>query len=228
MCNIDYVFQKSKISSALISLLVLLTASLPLHADNAPVNITAELAHVDTLHGGKSVRIMRNQNTDNTLPETYARTSRPCPPFCIQPMRIAVGVETIGELELLDYLRRIGNKDDSLRVIDSREANWVANGMIPGAIQIPWTALHPSRTSPEDIASLLQFEFGAIPNGPVWDFNSAKTLVLYCNGAWCGQSPSSIRALLAVGYPVERIKWYRGGMQSWLQLGLTTVKPADN
>jgi rhodanese-related sulfurtransferase len=223
-----HIFRGSKISSGLISFLVLLTASLPGHADNTPVNITAEMAYVDTLHGGKPVRIMRNQDTDNTLPDNFARTSRPCPPFCIQPFSIAAGVETIGELELLGYLRRIGNKDDSLRVIDSREANWIANGMIPGAIHIPWTALHPSKTSPEDIASLLQFEFGAIPNGPVWDFGSAKTLVLYCNGPWCGQSPSSIRALLAVGYPVERIKWYRGGMQSWLQLGLTVVKPADN
>jgi rhodanese-related sulfurtransferase len=228
MYDSHHVFRDSKITFGLISFLVLLTASLAGHADNAPVNITAEMTHVVTLHGGKPVRIMRNQNTDNTLPDSYALTSRPCPPFCIQPMRIAAGVETIGELELLDYLRRIGNKDDSLRVIDSREAKWTADGMIPGAIHIPWTALHPTRTSPEDIASLLQFEFGAIPNGPVWDFNSAKTLVLYCNGAWCGQSPSSIRALLAVGYPVERIKWYRGGMQSWLQLGLTVVKPAGN
>jgi rhodanese-related sulfurtransferase len=222
------IFRDSKISSGLLSFLVLLTASLPGHADNTPVNITAEMAYVDTLHRGKPVRIMRNQDTGNTLPDNFARTSRPCPPFCIQPFSIAAGVETIGELELLGYLRRIGNKDDSLRVIDSREANWIANGMIPGAIHIPWTALHPTRTSPEDIANLLQFEFGAIPNGPVWDFSSAKTLVLYCNGAWCGQSPSSIRALLAVGYPVERIKWYRGGMQSWLQLGLTVVKSVDN
>jgi hypothetical protein len=27
------------------------------------------------------------------------------------------------------------------------------------------------------------------------------------------------------GYPANKIKWYRGGMQDWEILGLTTVKP---
>jgi rhodanese-related sulfurtransferase len=27
-----------------------------------------------------------------------------------------------------------------------------------------------------------------------------------------------------LGYPAERIKWYRGGMQDWVSAGLTTVK----
>jgi hypothetical protein len=31
--------------------------------------------------------------------------------------------------------------------------------------------------------------------------------------------------LLALGYPAHKIKWYRGGMQSWKSLGLTTVFP---
>ncbi len=32
------------------------------------------------------------------------------------------------------------------------------------------------------------------------------------------------KALLNLGYPPHKLKWYRGGMQSWEQLGLTTVK----
>ena len=27
-----------------------------------------------------------------------------------------------------------------------------------------------------------------------------------------------------MGYPAEKIKWYRGGMQDWEILGLATVK----
>jgi len=50
-------------------------------------------------------------------------------------------------------------------------------------------------------------------------------LLLYCNGPWCGQSPTNIRTLLTLGYPAHKIKWYRGGMQAWESLGLTTVKP---
>jgi hypothetical protein len=30
---------------------------------------------------------------------------------------------------------------------------------------------------------------------------------------------------MAEGYPADKIKWYRGGMQSWEIVGLTTVKP---
>lgn len=43
----------------------------------------------------------------------------------------------------------------------------------------------------------------------------------------CGQSPTSIRALLSQGYSAHKTKWYRAGIQSWKQFGLTTVKPRD-
>ena len=47
---------------------------------------------------------------------------------------------------------------------------------------------------------------------------------LHCNGLRCGQLPTNIRQLLALGYPAHELKWYRGGMQSWKTLGLTTVE----
>ncbi|MDH5355719.1 MAG: rhodanese-like domain-containing protein, partial [Gammaproteobacteria bacterium] len=61
--------------------------------------------------------------------------------------------------------------------------------------------------------------------GSVFDFSKAKTLVLFCNGMWCGQSPASMKSLLKYGYPAEKIKWYRDGMQAWEILGFNTVKP---
>jgi hypothetical protein len=33
-----------------------------------------------------------------------------------------------------------------------------------------------------------------------------------------------IRKLIALGYPPELLKYYRGGMQAWRSVGLTTVK----
>ena len=59
----------------------------------------------------------------------------------------------------------------------------------------------------------------------VFDFSDAKTLVLFCNGMWCGQSPNNIKNLLKFGYPADKLKWYRGGMQAWSILGLSTAKP---
>ena len=58
-----------------------------------------------------------------------------------------------------------------------------------------------------------------------WDFNSAKTAVLWCNGPWCGQSPAAIRGMLSLGYPPDKIRYYRGGLQLWLLFGLPVVYP---
>jgi len=189
------------------------------------VGITHTVKSVEVLHQGKKVRIERNPDTDNMIDPDYSLTSRPCPPFCIQPMTLAPGVETIGELELLEYLKRAG-KDSGILVIDSRDGDWPQrSGIIPGAVVIPWQELHPAHTEPEKIADTLVFRFGAARLGSVWNFENAKTLVLYCNGPWCGQSSTNIKQLLSMGYPAHKLKWYRGGMQDWKVLGLSTVAP---
>lgn len=43
-----------------------------------------------------------------------------------------------------------------------------------------------------------------------------------------GTLSATIKGLLEIGYPAHKILWYRGGMQDWESLGLTTLKPADN
>ncbi len=52
-----------------------------------------------------------------------------------------------------------------------------------------------------------------------------RQLYFFCNGSWCGQSPYAIKHLLKMGYPAEKLLWYRGGLQSWLMLGFNTIKP---
>jgi rhodanese-related sulfurtransferase len=178
----------------------------------AEVNITPDIESVTVKHGASDVSIMRNQNQKNTINPAFAKTSRKCPPFCIQPATLAPGVETIAELEMLD----------------SRTPDWVAKGTIPGAINIPWTSLNPAKgADPISIGEILEGRFNARNLEGLWDFREARTLVMFCNGMWCGQSPNNIKNLLGFGYPADKIKWYRGGMQSWETLGLTTVKPAQ-
>ncbi|MGA1206500.1 MAG: rhodanese-like domain-containing protein [Gammaproteobacteria bacterium] len=207
--------------------IALLTLSLAItaFAEDRPVGITSTLMSVDVEHQGREIRIERNQDNAATIHPDFALTSRPCPPFCVQPMQLAPGVETIGELEVLAVLEQITAGDDSLVLIDSRTPDWVARGMIPGAINVPWTALNPSRSDPLTIADLLETQFGAMQTDGFWDFSQAKTLVLYCNGMWCGQSPTNIKTLLRLGYPAHKLKWYRGGMQAWQTVGLTTTTP---
>jgi rhodanese-related sulfurtransferase len=197
----------------------------PVIAKALEVRITPDLESVEVMHGGKSITIMRNQNPDNNVTPEYAVTSRKCPPFCIQPMVIAPGVETIGELEMLDYLKRSSGGDASILVIDSRTPDWVKKGTIPGSVNIPWTTLSPEEgADPFAIADIFQQKFGVKTSEGLWDFTRAKTLVLFCNGMWCGQSPANVRSLLRFGYPAHKIKWYRGGMQDWEILGLTVVR----
>lgn len=192
------------------------------------VNISADLASVDVMHHGRMVTIMRNQNQDNSINPEYAKTARKCPPFCIQPSALAPGVKTIAELEVLHFLKKISDGDASMLVIDSRTKAWVEKGIIPGTVNIPWDSLDIGKSDPVAVQDILENQLGVKRREGFWDFDNVRTLVLFCNGSWCGQSPTTIKGLLKIGYPAHKILWYRGGMQDWESLGLTTLKPADN
>jgi len=193
---------------------------------NKPVGIWGDQMEVTVTHNGTSTDITRNQDNKNTVNPAFAKTSRPCPPFCIQPAVLAPGVETIAERELMHYAEMMSNGDSSIIVIDSRTPNWVAKGTIPSAINVPWTSLNPAKgATPIDIAEIMQSVFNVTESEGLFDFSDAKTAVMFCNGMWCGQSPNNIKNLLKFGYPAHKIKWYRGGMQDWEILGLSTAKP---
>ncbi len=211
------------------------------------VDLMPGVYSIDVIHHGKTLEIKRQQDPDATINPRFAKISRPCPPFCIQPMQLAPGIETIGEIEMLAYLQQAG-KDDSILVIDSRITQWVEKGTIPGSIHIPWTSLARTQgATTKAIVHILREHFGMeliegkncadvskalAKNAPekVFNFQNAKTLVLFCNGNWCAQTPNTIEALLSFGYPPEKLKYYRDGMQGWESLGLTTVvdKPKNN
>lgn len=231
---------KQRIHLFVVTTLISLCISLPSYAAQA-VGITAELMSITVKHNGKNVTIQRDQDPDAMITPDFAKTSRACPPFCVQPMTAAKGVETIAELEVIDYLQKISKGDDSIILIDSRTPDWVARGTIPSAVNISWSELTPSKgATTEGITKIMVSDFGvklkkgkddvdvdeAIADGKtstVFDYSGAKTLVLFCNGMWCGQSPASIKALLKFGYPAEKIKYYRDGIQGWAILGLTLV-----
>ena len=197
-----------------------------LSAADLAVGISRSMDKFEGTINGEKITIMRSQDQSATVNPAFARTSRKCPPFCIQPSRLAPGVETIGELELIGYIEKMAAGDDSILLIDSRTPDWVSKGTIPGAVNLPWTKLDPGRgADPISIADIMTGQFGAKEFEGLWDFSDAKTLVMFCNGVWCGQSPHNIASLMRFGYPADKLKWYRGGMQDWEILGLTTTKP---
>lgn len=198
-------------------------------ADN---KIAADLTSVDVMHNGQKVTISRGHDLHATIPEAFQKTDRGCPPFCVQPIRLAPGVETVGEIEVLGYLKRAGEGDTSVLIVDSRTPDWVMRGTIPGSVNIPWTKINTDTAgtfgTPGEAATIDQIlseQFGAAKGASGWDFSKARTLVLFCNGIWCPQSSINIKTLVKLGYPADKIKWYRGGMQDWFSVGLTTVKP---
>ncbi|HGG64124.1 MAG TPA: rhodanese-like domain-containing protein [Rhodobacteraceae bacterium] len=178
-------------------------------AEDKPVNIRPDLATVKVETGAGPVEIGRIQDNDNHLTGGWAKTSRPCPVFCIQPMSPAEEVTTIGEMEILDMLQ-----DPDAIVVDSRLAKWYDSGTIPGSLHIPFG----------EVADRLG-ELGCEPDFDGWDCSAAKKVALFCNGPWCGQSPTAIRSMLSAGFPADKVYYYRGGMQVWRLLGLTVIKP---
>ena len=95
-------------------------------------------------------------------------------------------VETLGELEMIAYLKQFSAGDESIIIIDSRTEAWVTrSGLIPGAVNIPFTEFK----STENARDIMEDRFDVL-TGETFDFSNAKTLVMYCNGIWCGQSPN--------------------------------------
>ncbi len=170
--------------------------------------------------------ISRNQDNANTVNPAFAKTSRPCPPFCIQPTApfAPAAVATVTELDVINAAKAIAGGDSSQMIIDARTPGWVKKGTIPGAVNVPFTKLNSKALAkdPMAVVEILTDKFGVKDMDGVLNYDGAKTLYLFCNGSWCGQSPAAIRALLTMGYPQSKIKYYRGGMNDWQLLGLTT------
>ncbi len=163
--------------------------------------------------------IMRNQTVGNKISPLYETTNRGTP----QPISLGSGIETLGEIEFIDYMKK-AQTDKNIAIIDSRKPGWYAKLRIPGAINVPFTNFREKATAiemMEDEMGVVQKEDGSL------DFSNAKTLVLYCNGYWCEQTPGMVKnakfSLIKMGYPGEKIKYYRGGMQAWTSLGLTVI-----
>ena len=134
------------------------------------VAITGDMPSLDVMHNGQKVTIQRNQNQDNNINPAFTKTSRKCPPFCIQPGELAPGVKTIAELELMRYLQKMSDGDKSIMVIDSRTPDWAAKGTIPGAVNIPWDKLNIGKSDPITVQEILEKATGCQAAGWFLEF----------------------------------------------------------
>lgn len=142
----------------------------------------------------------------------------------IVPMQLDEEIITYGELEVLAFMKKM-QTDDSMLLIDACREEVYEYRTIPGAINMPF---HHFK---ERISFEFEFEHHLRQLGvhinekdDSLDFTKAKTIVIFCNGPWCSLSVAMITALLEIDYPPENIKWYRGGMQRWLEAGMTSTR----
>ena len=138
-------------------------------------------------------------------------------------MTLDADLETYGELEVLAFIKEM-QKNDKLLLVDSRTEKWYEYFTIPTAINVPFVHIKRPKEYEFEFEDALRLFGVKVLKDKEYDFSNAKTLVIFCNAPWCSQSPDMIFALLELGYPAEKLKWYRGGMQDWLSAGMTTTR----
>ena len=171
----------------------------------------------DTVSGGN----FANKKIPNKCKKTFVTTLG-----TVQPIEIP-GIKTVAELEVLDFLERSSYEPDKFTLVDGRRAEWYFDGTIPSAVNIPYTEVRYDSDLPEDFEKLIKtFNIKVIGDieDSKFDFSEAKTAIVFCNGNWCVQSVVAIKELLKLGYPKEKLMWYRGGIQDWNILGFTTIR----
>jgi len=126
----------------------------------------------------------------------------------LQPLIPAEGVTLVGEREMLPAL----NDKDAL-IVDMRLDSEFFIETIPRAINIPYLDVEPHMET-----------LGCKKKGAKWYCSDAKKIYTFCNGPVCTKSPIGIRKLISLGFPAQKIYYYRGGMLVWSAIGLTMVK----
>ncbi len=186
------------------------------------VNIKKGVAYVDVDIDGKPFRIQRIQDTKHKLTNSYSKTSRPAPPFSIQPFQPIKGIETVSELDVIDFLQTKVAKNQGL-LLDARMPKWNKAGTIPGSTNIPFSIL-ASKGDNQYINKIFTL-LGVEKKGKSWSFDNAQMLLIFDNGPWCQQGVRAMQNLIKLGYPKTKMLYYRGGMQYWQILGLSTIIP---
>lgn len=163
--------------------------------------------------------IIRNQNKNNPINPVFGITDR----GALQPIIIDERIQTVGELEVIDFMKKMTKDPENYAIIDARKSDWFDKSRIPGAINMPFPQF-----GSKDSASMFLEDLNVTENEGVLNFDNAKNIVVYCNGFSCRQSAFLIKekkfSLLNLGYPAEKILYYRGGMQAWETVGLTVEK----
>jgi rhodanese-related sulfurtransferase len=143
----------------------------------------------------------------------------------IQPFYINERIKTFGELEVLYFIySKSSQQRDKYILVDSRTSAWFNSKTIPSSVNIPYEDLKYDEDFEDDFYKAYKNLGVKVTDKNKFDFSNAKTAVFFCNGAWCPISTKSINYLLSIGYPENKMIWYRGGIARWESLSLSLTK----
>lgn len=139
------------------------------------------------------------------VPEAFKNpASRKCKPFCVQKEQIAdTTTIKVGDFPSMAADINSGN----ILLVDMRTKKWYAKGTLPGAVSLPYSTLTGKKTKAKARMKKL----------------NDKAIIGFCNGWWCGQSPTGLNAMKKLGYQ-GKLYYFRGGVQDWVDAGLPLVR----
>ncbi len=139
----------------------------------------------------------------------------------IQPLFLHKDIKTFAELEVLEFIEnKSSKKPENFILVDSRTKDWFNKGTIPSAVNIPYDELEYDEDFELEYERAFELLGVKIEDKNNYDFTNAKTALFFCNGSWCAQSPRAIKTLIKIGFPKEKILWYRGGVAAWVGVSL--------
>lgn len=165
---------------------------------------------------GHEKSIAQTPRIDGTSVSRFYDLGAGCDGLCIAPDIAATGVETITENAVIAFMANNVASGTGL-LIDSRDHTDRTLGFLPTSANMPHSLVTPDNPLLPEIFEAL----GARSLLGAYNFSDAMTLVVFDAGPTTMDAHNLINAMVAEGYPTDKIKYYRGGMQVWSTLGLT-------
>lgn len=171
-----------------------------------------------------SLSNFKDTNISNNIPKECKKTVIKAKGV-IQPLYINEKIKTYSEIEVMNFIYLKASKEpEKYILVDSRKKSWFDYRTIPSSINIPFEDLKYDEDFEEDFNQAYENLGIKVINKNQFDFTNAKTVIFFCNGPWCPLSSKSIKYLSSIGYPENKMIWYRGGMSAWESLSLTVTK----
>ncbi|MFT4742361.1 MAG: hypothetical protein ACI91Z_000333 [Yoonia sp.] len=167
--------------------------------------------------GGVAQFFAQSETIDAAQVASHFRTSPSCNGPCLAPLAVANNVPTIGEREVISFVATKVADGKGL-LIDSRNVDDRGTGFISTSVNIPSALLQPDNPFLNDILQAM----GAREFQGTLNFADALPLVVFDDGPSTLDAPNLITTLLNLGYPADKMSYYRGGMLVWTALGLNT------